>query len=529
MTRVRESLPPDNLNSGSLVPGQRPVGDFFGPFFVVRFLPLTNEPGIIEEALGEGGTQQRSLIPSSNPSDTGLATTLELDSRLLPKTAADLKIESNAGSPFKFTLTLTIPYDDGIRILNNRLITFGTLVRVQWGYASWGTNNIESEVHIFRNNYPEADLADDAARIVLSGHDISADVAMRGQRRKQWLFSQYPNDKSIIEELVARTGMTLDVSRVPPDSAFLTGSNRPAPAPGEGQGVSQVVNDWAFIKRLCRDHSLSCSARGNKFHIYSLYDFSANPDGAKYRLLYRVKPTSKFDVPLMSLKGNLNPWVFLPPEGRGLVKFKADPDTGEASAEILDGTTVSGTPLGDTAPSGTVGPSASGIPSTLATDKADKGEAVVTEDGIAIPRPLPAPDDIGALVSTPAEAHNAEERIDAIAREAIAFAHPKVGVTAPGVVDMWPGILVRLEGGSRLFDGPYTVLRATHTLGSNGYDMELELMRHTVVTEDGEKPLGVVTNPSVAATNSATPVPGGLADDSPPGGEPSDVVPVPGA
>lgn len=513
------SIPSDSRGT-NFPEGQRPVGDFFGPFYKVTFLPLTNETGTIETALGPGGSDQQTLVPTTGPTETGLSSIFEIDSRLLPRTVADLKIESNAGSPFKFTLTLTPPYDDGIRILNNRLLTFGTVVRVQWGYASWGPNNIESDVHIFRNNLPQAEFGDDSVKIVLSGNDMSSDVAMRNQRRKQWLFSEYPSDSAIVSELISRTGMTIDVTRVPLSSSFLTGSNRPTPAPGEVGGVTQVINDWAFIRRLCRDHSLSCSARDYRFHVYSLYDFSANPDGCKYRLLYRTAPTSDFDIPVTSVKGNLNPWLFLPPEGRGLVKFRANTDTGAAEVQLVDGTNVSGTPLAETAPAGTTGPSASGIPVTLASTGGDRGESIVDENGVKFtPRPAPTPPDIGAMASIPEDSHNAEEKIDAIVREAVCFSHPKVGITAVGVVDMWPGVLCRLEGTSRLFDGPYSVLKATHILGSNGYDMELELMRHSVVTEQGDVSLGgPPTNPPVSGATTETPTEGGTAADSPGGG-----------
>ena len=56
---------------------------------------------------------------------------------------------------------------------------------------------------------------------------------------------------------------------------------------------------------------------------------------------------------------------------------------------------------------------------------------------------------------------------------------------------MWPGITVLLQGTSNLFDGPYLVLQSKHTITNNGYDMQLELMRHTVRGANdptGEKP-----------------------------------------
>jgi len=71
-----------------------------------------------------------------------------------------------------------------------------------------------------------------------------------------------------------------------------------------------------------------------------------------------------------------------------------------------------------------------------------------------------------------------------------------VGVAAPGVVDLWPGITVMLEGTSDLFDGPYFVRDATHTISSSGYDMDLTLLRHTIKGGLGEKPVANPVTPT---------------------------------
>lgn len=521
MSGDRPKIPEERVTgglSGRKQAQTRGVGDFFGPFFRVQFLAATREAG--QQLNGDATfSEQKSLVPASTTreGDEKLTDIFELDSRLLPKVGASLKMESNAGSPLKFTLTLTPTYEDGMRILNNRLLTFGTLVRVQWGYTSWAAhNNILSDVFVFRNNYPEADFGDDI-RIVLSGHDLVSSVGMRNMTRKQWDFGTYTNDCKIVEELVKPTGMSLKLDDVPPESSFLTGSNR---KPNQ-KAVGQVTNDWSFIRSLVAAHSLSCDVTGDQLRIYSLYNFSKAIKEPAYRFLWRKAPVTNKDIPVSKVKGNLQPYLFLPPQGRGLVDFTFNPDTMETTAKEIDGTNVDPTdsPLGDKpadgSPDGTP-------PTTLASSLGDTGEAVITEEGVSyVPRPRREPGSgaMGAAVSQPIDSHNREEKVNQIVRKAQALSHPKVGISALGVVDVWPGVLCRLEGTSLLFDGSYTVLKASHSISNGGYDMELELMRHTV-RGDGPTPSGTVTEVKTEPASSQNGLTGQGPDVPPTLGEP---------
>ncbi len=509
MSLTISPLPDDSASpTGRAQHGQRDVGDLFSPFFRVSFKNIskaeadanTNETDGADQLIAdrfassdEFRTDGTALLPPEENAET-----FNLDSRLLPKTAASLKIESKSSAALRFTLTLTPPYEDGIRILNSRLINFGTLVKVQWGYAGWGAGaNILSDIFVFRNNFPQAEFGEDI-KIVISGDDLTASVGTRNAATRKWLFSEYPNDCAIVRQIVARTKVKLDTSAVPAESSFLTGANRPKPETGGATpdaAIEQTVNDWSFIRRLCHDHSLSFTSQGVDFKIFSLFDAST-AQNYSYRLLYRRKPETKRDIPVSNIRANLMPWTFLPAEGRGLVQFTFN-DNNPSASQIKKESPASGTKPG-LAPGGATG-DAAGKPNNVVSLGGDgDGEQVNDEQvGSFTVRPRPNKfEDKPPLLSVPSGAHNAEEKLENEINKIRAFSHPMVGVAAPGVVDLWPGITVMLEGTSDLFDGPYFVRDATHTISSSGYDMDLTLLRHTIKGGLGEKPVANPVTPT---------------------------------
>ena len=510
MTNISRNLPDDGEKStGRTQRGQRDIGDLFAPFFRVAFsnIKKTDATSNIKktDATAKNGEQTHAaqgvvnrLVASATFETTGKSLgvpeenseTLEIDSRLLPKTAAALKIESKSNAALKFTLTLTPPYEDGIRILNSRLITFGTLVKVQWGYTGWGSGaDILSDIFVFRNNEPRAEFGDDIS-ITVSGHDLTASIGSRSSSTRKWLFSDYPNDCAIVRKLVARSKVELDVSDVPATSNFLTGKNRKKSETGGGvpaAAIEQTIDDWAFIRRLCHDHGLSFTSQGTVFRIFSLFDASTATKYS-YRLLWRRRPKDGRDIPLMNVRGNILPWTFLPAEGRGLAQFTFNSDNPSKSTIKTESPVTKKTPsLG----AGGAAGDANGIPSDLRSmgGDGDGEEYVDKEAGTYITRPKPDKDENRPpLMSTPETAHNAEEKLENEVNKVQAFSHPMVGVTAPGVVDLWPGVTVMLEGTSEIFDGPYFVRDATHTINTSGYEMELVLLRHTIKGARGDIP-----------------------------------------
>lgn len=475
--------------SGNSPVNPRPVGDLFSPFFRVAFKALTKETGVVQETDGIETFQTTSLAGTATSLNSDDTDQFEIDSRLLTKVAASLTLESKAGSPFKFTLELTPPYDDAIRILNNKLVSFGTLVKVQWGYTSAnGLNNILSDIHVFRNQFPKAEFGNDIT-ITLSGFDMVADVAMRNTTKKPWDRTLYPTDMSIVQALVQKVGYKIDVTSLAPTHSFLVKD------PDSPDSIEQSMNDWAFIRKLCRDHSVSFIARGTTFKVITLFE-AVKPQVA-YNLLWRLKPKTDIDIPVYSVNGNLEPFLFQPPEARGILSVKFNPNTGEAEVDKVRAADLAQTNLGPEQTSDTEAGDAGDIARSLSSDEDEDGEVVFDDEAGAsiIPRPKPSTDDYGTVVSEPKDGVNSGNRIKSQAREAQGFSHPKVGVSCPGIPDMFPGLIVKLFGTSKLFDSPYQVLTVKHVITTSGYDMELELFRHTVKTDVGTVPRSPAQDP----------------------------------
>jgi len=475
----------------------RPVGDLFSPFFRVAFRSVTKETGVIQEFQDSEVFETTNLGGTASTDTSDDLERLTLDSQLLAKCAASLTIESKASAPFKFTLEMTPPHEEGIRILEHQLVTFGTLVKVQWGYTSaGGANNILSDVHVFRNQFPKAEFGENIA-ITLSGYDIVADVAMRNSSKRPWDRTTYPSDSDIVEALVKSVGYTMDTEDVPVTSKFLLGD------PESPDVIEQITTDWTFIKKLCRDHALSFRTHGTVFKVFSMFDFKGKK--IAYNLLWRAKPVTDIDIPVYTVSGNLTPYLFLPPAGRGFLSLKFNSDTGESEATKIDPAAASQTNLGDT--QATTDGDQAAIDRALSMDDGDAdGEVILDEETGAslIPRPRPDVVDIGDMGSQPKDAPNSDAKFEAVVKEAKALANPKIGVTCPGIPDLFPGVLTQVIGASRLFDGPYMVLGVKHSITTGGYDMDLELFRHTVVTAVGTVPESGVTDPEEGTPDAET-------------------------
>lgn len=472
----------------------RDVGDLFGPFFRVEFLNVTVDPGFVEAGLNDTALGSVSNIDAASITQASVEDPIALDSRLLARTASNLTIESMAGSPFLFTVAFTPPYDDAIRILNNRVITFGGLVRVQFGYQSNAKLGfgLESDVHLFViNGMPKVDFGQDIT-ITIQGRDLVSFSGMRNTSKKIYKRAEYANDFLIVREIAQKNAVDLDVSKVRADSTFFTPK-----IPGIPPSIEQHHTDWQFIRSLCMQHGLRLSAEGAVLKIYSPDTLETEP--VAYRFLWRQKPISKRDIPVMNLTGNALPYLFQPPEGRSVVALKTDPDTGLTNAVKVTGAGLSDQANVGTEPSGAPGSSVTGNqPKSLATDADDLGEVVLDPETLErkIVKPFPRPNiDAGTVISQPNTVNNADERVETKVRSAVYFTHPMVRITTPGMPDVFPPMLVRLEGTSKLFDSVYVVLEAKHDIGLNGYTMDLKLIRHTAQTEAGVVPTGPIISP----------------------------------
>jgi hypothetical protein len=465
----------------------RDVGDFFSPFFRVAFRSLGKELGVVQEFAGQEEFQTTSLAGTATTSDTSNPTQLKFLSTQLPNYAASLSIEALIGAPLKFTLTLTPPYDDAVQIVDNKLVGYGTLVKVQWGYTSNSSNNnLLSDIYVFRNEHPAVEYGQDIT-ITLSGLDLVAGAGMRNTSKVVYNRLLFPTDYHILLALFAKTKLQLDITNVPPTSTLFLPQLFPPT-------LEQHSTDWQFIRQILSDNNLAGHAQGAVFKVYSPSQLGS--EQIAYRFLFRLQPEDKRDIPMMSFNGNPRPWIFNPPEARGLRAISSDPDSGATTAEDM---TAAG--LADQQNVGDSNSNSDGDPTdqatSLASDEADDGETD-DDDEIGAPlttRPAPGPDDVGTVHSRPSQMSNGDERARQIVRGAAVFGNVGATLTAPGMPDVLPPMLVGVEGVGRLFKGPYFVKSVKHEISTSGYEMEVELQRHMELGAPGTKPTGETVDP----------------------------------
>lgn len=475
------------LNGGKPT-APRDVGDFFSPFFRVAFRSLGKELGVIQEFANEETFKTTSLAATATTEDTSNPSQLEFLSTQLPNYAASLSIEAMIGAALRFTLTLTPPYEDALKIIDNKLVGYATLVKVQWGYISNSSdNNILSDIFVFQNQHPAIEFGQDIT-ITLSGYDLVSGAGMRNTSKVIYDRIAFPTDYSLLLALLSKTKLRLDISKVPVTSTLFVPKLFPPT-------VDQHLTDWQFIRRLLSDNNLSGHAEGAVFKVYSPNALSAEENA--YRFLWRLQPEGKRDIPMMSFTGNPNGFLFMPPEAKGLRALASDPDSGITVGEDVSAAGLADQQnVGETTGNSEDDPTSSAT--SLASDDADDGETDDDEE-IGAPvttRPSPRPDiDTGTVYSRPGQMSNGDERAKGIVRGAAVFANVGASCTAPGMPDVMPPLLVRVDGVGSLFGGPYFIKSAKHEISTSGYEMKVELLRHTIQGAPGTKPLGKPVDP----------------------------------
>jgi len=480
--------------SGSKPTSPRDVGDFFSPFFRVAFRSLGKELGVIQEFANQETFQTTNLAGTVQTDETGNAVSQGNDNALtflssqLPNYAASLNIEAMIGAALKFSLTLTPPYEDAVKILENRLVGYATLVKVQWGYTSNTTaNNILSDIFVFQNQFPQVEFGQDIT-ITLSGFDLVSGAGMRNTSKVIYSRTAFPTDFSLLVAILSKTKLQVDISKVPPDSTLFVPQLFPPT-------IEQSTTDWQFIRRLLADNNLAGHAQGAVFKVYS--PNKLGNEEIAYRFLWRLQPETKRDIPMMSFNGNPLPQLFMPPEARSLRALTSDPDSGSTSGEDMTAAGLADQQnVGETTDNSEEDPTNNAT--SLASDEADDGETDDDEE-IGAPvttRPEPRPNvDVGTVHSRPSQLSMGDERAKGVARGAAFFANATASLTAPGMPDLLPPMLVRVDGVSSLFSGPYLVKSVKHTLDTSGYEMEVDLLRHAAQDAPGTKPVGKPVDP----------------------------------
>jgi len=438
------------------------VGDLFSPFYRVAFLA---SPDITTNTFDDKFVTQAVISPQIGlDPDTDLSV-LVLDSFNLNKFAASLSVNIKAQGLTSFTLTLTPPYDDAIRIIDNRLIRAGSLVKVQWGYSSPGhASDILSDIFVFRSAEPKVAITDYDVTITLTGFDIFNDIYGREDSRVTYdrKVSGNETDISIVATMLIKFDFEPDFSGVLDSSRFLEFKSEP---------IIQSSSDWDFIRTLCYDNDVWFSTIGKTVYFHDLNFVAQQP--APYRFLWRKQLETEFDVPVISFTANPEIRAFLPPEAIQGAIISSDPNKKTLTTLILEPTQTS-----DNAHTG----------ATSGTEAAKSGAGTDARTGVAVTDPQTGnsyvlqpklkSDQTGRYYSAPSN-HDVEGRVKSQQREAEFYANTTANLTAPGVVGIIGTGMIVVEGVGKSFSGPYMIRDCTHDLGTDGYTMKLDLVRST--------------------------------------------------
>jgi len=463
----------------------RDVGDLYSPFFKVEFLDSQVGPPV--ENFSSAGPTNPNITPFNNAFSNALTASINtpeltisggadsIISGHLTKIAASLTAESTAGHPYHFVLTLTPEYDDALKIIASRILGYATIVKVQWGYTSSSSSHIITNENTFRNILPKIKFGEHIS-IVVEGWDTVSSIASRRTSNTDWTVSPF----DIIANLIGRA-KPFKLSRVETIKAVPGGESHPIFTKPTGP-IKQNLTDWKFIHLLMRNAGLTFVIKDNTFVIYD----PINPVSSKaaYVFKWRQSLTGPRDIPVTSIDANYLQYFFQPPAGRGLKALCYDDNTGLWTANDLDSRDTGGksgkdanassnsaggrsAAFGATDPDGTDGKTAkggSGEENTSVAPTGTDGE----ETGIKFSCPLPPKGQ-----SVPGGAIT-------IVKEAQVFGSPTIKLKAPGVVDMFPGLIVYLSGATEAFDAYYIVLSVKHTISNSGYDMDVSMYRwHT--------------------------------------------------
>ena len=471
----------------------RPIGDLYSPFFNVAFFNTTGDPMEIL-LLSQNDQLITNLTREELPTISKLG---ELHSKdgfrfsaalavlargnsnrelsdiedLTLKINASFKADVKVGAPFRFTLTLTPEYEDGLILLESHLLGYATIGQVKWGYITSDGTTIETRKHIFSVIQPKATFGENLT-IELTGLDLISDQGKRVSSNKTWLKESNISIFDIVKELIEdhlpykmdKADALKDVPKEHPVFSLIKND------------ITQNHTDWEFIAKMLRRVGLTFVIRADHVLLLDLVHPARGQD-VPYTFQFRRPLIYDRDIPAYNVVGNYLPNYFQPPSARGLLSVIYDPATGKTGAKKIASKDV-----GASAPTTSKGKKEAKTNSMVVA--AGKDHAVRQRDGtwIRVADSKPTSDkseSVGSKKSTPPTGDSLVDAARAITVETMTMSHPRVKVKAPGVVDMFPGILVDLEGAS-IFDKTYFVISTTHSISSGGYDMDVELMMWTM-------------------------------------------------
>lgn len=468
----------------------RPVGDFFGPFFTLEFKSPLQLPTLSD-------TSAQGLVAFAAEAQKAVAdnhfVSAKLDSIQLRNFAARLSVETTNGSPLTFTITMTPPYDTALEILDNKLLRYGTVVQVQWGYLSNGSGtDIMTSTYVFVINQAPKVVFGKEITITITGYDPVSSSLMGRERKVLYDRKQYSTDESLIIATLKDLNYVPNFENVSPQT--LAALRTPKDPEREPANIQRDL--WTFLREICDSNNITFFIlEENNVLFHDLSKLAVTPEA--YRLLWYTQPQNNRDIPMISFSAESLPSFFAAPS-RTLLNLSYDMDQGAIIRSEIDPAEIRD--LIRTEPTNQI-PSA---------DNSTSGKVVKLNDQTSI---TPSPrfvngQDFGDSVTQPNMLDNRDGRAKRLMLEAVFAANNKATVVAPGHPDVIPPMNVFVEGVGKAFSGTYQVVKAKHEIGTSGYDMTLELRRLASPPElmDGATVPAPIA-PSSQPTSSAMPPP----------------------
>lgn len=482
------------------------VGNFYAHGYKITFYregeakvvdadgnPVDNASTITLSSLTDSEGQQRTYVE-----DTG-------DLANIRNFVSQLVVEGISESAFKAVVTFTPPYEEAIRIIENELLTFNTIMKVQWGYFGGdGEEQLVSDEHLFRIVNPSCDFGLQTT-ITIEGRDIFHSVAKERSQQRPWNRNEFKRDVDILKQLAREMRLEVEERNEelmdPANSIF---EAKPSCA------FEQNESNLEFFRKVCQGNNVGFYTIGRTIYLYDNEYVMRRK--RKYRLLWMLPLQSSTDIPVSNVRINALRSLF---QGSSAARGQ------KATQPNLDSLTTTSTTRDDsTLPDRGGGTTKN----TAAAAKAGAGPATNVGGNLVQPNPPMKEGQTGDCIQLPSCFPNAEETGKRAVRMAGMLSNNSAQVTIPGVPRLNPQMLVELEGVSTKFSGLYLVRRVKHVLGAR-YTTELELFARSSDSDprgEGAKALGT-NNPTKPITETGALAQPHDADGNPvlSGGEPT--------
>lgn len=506
-------------NESSPFEGTDRVGDFFAPFFTVRFLTTTTQQGTeVDAETGAETTKeiQESATVTVSAGDTEIVFAEDDRTKTFRSYATKLTLTNKGGGATMVELVLEPPFEDALFITENRLLQFNSLMVIEWGWSSDSRQNaIISDKHVFVILQPKLDMKGTEISITITGIDLFSYSSTKRETRTVFNRTKpsedgttYTSDYMILDSIAKKNNMRLNTSLAPIVSVTTTPGPFGAPLvkvtptdlpihqkkpkdKDDATSIEQYEKDYQFFSRICEMNRCDFFVIGDT--IFIVDQNIARVQKIAYRLVFWNQPQEANDIPVLSFSTQSIPALFFPAESKEVTHKTVDEDSQTTNSRKIDPQTASNFEA--------MGPRGAG-----GKAEADGRTIRISEDISVIPNPAFKTNETGKMVSTPGGKANDQEHVERLARDANSLCNTNAEATIPGVPNIVPMQVVRVEGVGKVFSGAYIVTQVVHRLTTDGYECDLSLIRES---STGDEAAGKGVRPVTGGNDPSERSPGG--------------------